>query len=530
VAKDSGNDGLLAILTPQAMASPTRTAEGLKPYANTEGKPILASWMGGAEVMAGEAILNKAGIPTFPYPDIAARVFNYMWKYSFNLRALYETPSLPPESEEDSINRARAEENIRAARKSGRTILTELESKQLLSAFGIPIVETRHAANEEEAVQESDKMGYPVVLKIHSMTITHKTDVGGVRLGLKDAVEVRAAFHSIEASVKEMAGAEHFQGVTVQPMVQRGGYEVILGSSFDPQFGPVLLFGSGGQLVEVFRDRALALPPLNTTLAQRLMEETLIYRALKCVRGGKPIDLLAMEQLIVRFSQLVVALPAIKEIDINPLLASSEGLIALDARVVLHGPGVSEDRILRPVIRPYPLQYVSQWTLKNGESITIRPIRPEDEPQIVKFHESLSERSIYFRYFQVLKLSQRIAHERLARICFIDYNRQMSLVACRKNPRTGEKEIFGVGRLTKVHGAEDAEFAILISDPFQNSGLGTEFLGKLIQVARDEKLSRIIADILPENLGMMRVCEKSGFRLFRDPDDPVVKAELRLVE
>lgn len=529
VAKDPGNDGLLTILTPQAMTNPTRTAEALKPYADTKGKPVLASWMGGAEVMEGEAILNKAGIPTFPYPDIAARIFNYMWKYSFNLHALYETPSLPPESVEDARSRAQAEEDIRTARKAGRTILTELESKRILSAFGIPVVETRHAATEDEAVQVAEKMGCPVVLKIHSLTITHKTDVGGVRLGLNNASEVREAFRSIKTSVAEMAGPEHFQGVAVQPMVKRQGYEVILGSGFDPQFGPVLLFGSGGQLVEVFRDRALALPPLNTTLAQRMMEETLIYKALKCVRGGKPIDLPALEQLIVQFSRLVAAFPAIKEIDVNPLLVSAEGLIALDARVVLHDPGISEDKLPKPAIRPYPLQYVSDWTLKGGAPMTIRPIRPEDEPMIVKFHQGLSERSVYFRYFQVLKLSQRVAHERLARICFIDYNRQMSLVACRKNPQSGEQEIFGVGRLTKIHGRDEAEFAILISDAFQKKGLGTELLRRLIQVARDEKLVRLLADILPGNNGMIRICEKLGFRLFRDPNDPVVKAELNLI-
>ncbi|HPQ15939.1 MAG TPA: acetate--CoA ligase family protein, partial [Bryobacteraceae bacterium] len=255
-AKDPNADGLLVILTPQAMTDPTKTAEHLKPYAKIEGKPVIASWMGGTEVAAGEEILNRAGIPTFPYPDTAARAFNYMWRYSYNLRALYETP-IAPTSEEAEADRARAEKIIQAARKAGRTILTEFESKQLLATYGIPTVETRVATSEDEAVAAAAQIGYPIVLKLYSETITHKTDVGGVQLNLQDEEAVRNAYRAIEKSVTEKAGKEHFQGVTVQPMIQLFGYELIIGSSIDPQFGPVLLFGMGGQLVEVFKDRAL---------------------------------------------------------------------------------------------------------------------------------------------------------------------------------------------------------------------------------------------------------------------------------
>jgi acetyltransferase len=332
-AKDPHSDGLLVILTPQAMTDPTQTAEQLRPYSQLEGKPVLAAWMGGPDVAAGEAILNRANIPTFQFPDTAARMFNYMWQYERNLRSIYETPTFP--ADESTPARATVEAIIQKALASGRTILTEYESKQVLSAYFINTVPTRLAATVEEAVADAELIGYPVVIKLNSETITHKTDVGGVQLNLRDADAVRAAFERIRLSVSEKAGAEHFQGVTVQPMAKLDGYELIVGSSIDPQFGPVLLFGAGGVLVEVFKDSALALPPLTTTLARRLMERTLIFKALQGIRGRPPVDIAGLQRLLVRFSQLVVEQPWIKEIDINPLLASPEQLLALDARVVL---------------------------------------------------------------------------------------------------------------------------------------------------------------------------------------------------
>lgn len=530
--KDPQSDGLLVILTPQAMTDPTQTAEHLKSFmenqnaASLPSKPILASWMGGAEVLAGEAILNRANIPTYPYPDSATRVFSYMWQYSYNLRGIYETPILPEEW--DGLpDRSLAEQLIDAARQEGRTILTESESKQILAAYGIPVVSVCVAKSEAEAIDCANAIGYPVVLKLFSRTITHKTDVGGVQLNLMDADAVRWAYTAIETSVTEKVGVEHFLGVTVQPMINLdSSYELIVGSSLDAQFGPVLLFGSGGQLVEVFQDRAIALPPLNTTLARRMMEQTQICKALKGVRGRSPVDLTALEQLLVRFSQLVVEQRWIAEIDINPLLVSATQSIALDARIVLHPPETTAEQLPKLAISPYPTRYVTAWTLKDGTAVTIRPIRPEDEPLAVQFHKSLSEQSVYFRYFHLVKLSQRIAHERLARLCFIDYDREMALVADYKNPATGEHEIMAVGRLSKSHSAKEAEFALLVSDPFQRLGLGTELLRRLIEIGRDEGIERITADILPENVAMQRVCEKLGFRLHRAAD--LVRAAIDL--
>ncbi len=525
-ANDPNSDGLLVVLTPQAMTDPTKTAEQLAPYAKMTGKPVLASWMGGSDVETGEEILNRAGIPTFDYPDTATRMFDYMWRYSYNLRGIYETPSLPDEGEAGAPDRARAEQIINKVRDSGRTILTEFESKQLLAAYGIPTVDTFVADSEDDAVKRANSIGYPVVLKLYSETITHKTDVGGVALNLGGDEEVRKAYRTIKTAVQQKVGVDHFQGVTVQPMIKLDGYELIIGSSIDPQFGPVLLFGLGGQLVEVFKDRSLALPPLNTTLARRMMEQTRIYKALKGVRGRKPVDLAALEQLMVRFSQLIVEQRWIKEIDINPLLASPERLVALDARVVVFDKSIERSQLPRLAIRAYPRQYIKQWKMKNGTPVTFRPIRPEDEPMIIKFHETLSDRSVYLRYLHPMMLNQRVAHERLARICHVDYDREMAFVVEGPDPKTGERVIMVAGRLGRLHGVNDAGFSLLVNDQFQGEGLGKKFLNELIAVAKAEKVDRVVAFMSADNLALQHICEDLGFRLIRAPGAPIVHAEI----
>ena len=520
-ARDENSDGLLVVLTPQAMTEPTKTAEHLRPYARDNDKPILASWMGGDAVASGEKILNEAGLPTFAYPDTAARVFNHMWRYSYNLRALYETPSLP-EDEEGIPDRKAAATIVQETHESGRVLMTEHASKALLSAYGIPTVETRVAETPQEAVAAARDIGHPVAVKLHSTSITHKSDVGGVQLGLASDEAVEEAFRTIDENIR----GEGFDGVTVQPMIDRSdGYELIIGSSMDEQFGPVLLFGSGGQLVEVYQDRALGLPPLNRTLARRMMEQTKIYEALQGVRGREPVDLDALETLLVRFSQLMVEQPRMKEIDVNPLLArpGDDGLLALDARVVLHPYTKDDDELPTPAIRPYPRQYIGTHPMGDGEEITIRPIRPEDEPKLVTFHERLSERSVYLRYANLMKLEQRVAHNRLARICFIDYDREMALVAERP-VEEDDDQIIGVGRLTKQPGRNEAEFAMLVIDEFQGEGIGTELLRRLVEVGETEGLDRITADILQQNHAMQRVCEKLGFDLVRGDGREMVKA------
>jgi len=323
-SQDPSVDGLLVALAPQAMTDPTAVAREIAKF-RLEGKPILASWMGGVAIAEGEALLNDAGIPTYRYPDAAARVYQSMWRHSANLQLLEDVAT----SESVATHPI-----VEHARQHSRTLLTEAESKQLLADYQIPTVPTRIATSADAAVRAAAEFGYPVVVKLHSETITHKTDVGGVRLNLNNELAVREAYSAIHSAVAEA----DFLGVTVQPMVKLQGYELILGASADSQFGPVLLFGAGGVLVEVYKDRSIGLPPLTSASARRMMEQTKIFQALCGVRGRKPVDLAALGQMLLRFSRLVVEQPWIQEIDINPLLASGEGLLALDARVILYPP------------------------------------------------------------------------------------------------------------------------------------------------------------------------------------------------
>jgi acetyltransferase len=527
-AREKDADGLLVIMTPQGMTDPVKIAEGLKAYASLPGKPVLASWMGGYEAAPGEAILNAAGIPTFPFPDAAVRAFLLMAKYSYNLKGIYETPLLV---EDRTAPNARPviSRQLEKIREEGRSILTEFEAKEVFKAYGIPVVETLIAKTAEGAVAHAKSLGFPVVLKLHSETITHKTDVGGVQLNLIDEAAVDRAFRLIETSVNEKAGPGHFDGVTVQKMVRStGAYELILGSSIDSQFGPVLLFGAGGQLVEIFTDRSLAIPPLNTTLARRMMEQTKIYKALHGVRGRKPVDLPRLERLLVRFSQLVMEQPWIKEIDINPLLVSSDDIIALDARIILHDKDTPESALPKFAIRPYPSQYAKPLDNLGNTPIRLRPIRPEDEPLMVAFHGTLSERSVYMRYFAWMKLGQRTTHDRLARMCFIDYDRQIAFVAETTNDHTGARQIVGVGRLVKNSGGKEAEVAFLISDAVQGKGIGREMMSLLIDFARDEQVSTLTATFIRDNMPMRRLLERYNFEIKDDLQEESSTARLQL--
>lgn len=531
VAHDPNNDGILVILSPQDMTDPIKTAESLRSYSHLKDRPILASWMGGSFVKKGIQILNESKIPTFEYPDDAAWSFATMWKYSENLASLYQTPSVrgnasgKPEELDRSI---KAKDLINKVRYEKRTLLTEFESKELLAIYNIPVVETFIAKTAEEAIEKAHQLKFPVVLKLLSETITHKSDVGGVKLNLRNAQNVGEAFKDIYEAVSKAHGAEHFQGVTVQRMVKNEGYELILGSSVDPQFGPIILFGAGGILVEIFKDRALGLPPLNATLAKRLMQKTKIYHALEGVRGRQPVKLQEMEQILVKFSLMIAENPWIKECDINPLLASAEEIIALDGRVLLHDLEIKETDLPKLAIRPYPSNYIIHVKLKNNQPYTIRPIRPEDEPAMVAFHKALSENSVRQRYFDFISLDSRIAHERLVRICFNDFDRDIAIVAEFENEKTQKHVIMGVARLTRKPGTAVADLKMTIADAYHNEGIGTELVQQLIHIAREEKIKIITATILFENIGMIRICEKLGFNIEKEGSGILTKATLTL--
>ena len=517
-AADPETDGLLVILTPQAMTDPTATAIGLAKHAHIEGKPVLASWMGGEEVAEGIRILRKAGIPTFDYPDTACILFNHLWRHHANLLAMYETPRLPVAPERGEF-REEVDRIIADVTAEGRTLLTEYESKKVLAAYGIPITDTELAHTPEEAVAAAEEIGYPVVAKLLSRTVTHKTDVGGVVLNLRKADDVREAFERIRDSVADKVGPEHFEGVTIQPMINWSGYELIVGSSNDAQFGPVLLFGMGGSLVEVISDRSLALPPLNSTLARRLIDETIISLALAGVRGRQPVDRDVLAALLVRFSQLVAEQPRIAEIDINPLLASPERIIALDARVVLHPAEIADADLPRLAIRPYPLEYLRETTTEDGVALTVRPIRPEDEPGVARFHSRLSEATVLARYGKNRSLSERTAHERLTRICFVDYDRQFGLVA-EVVGRDGP-EIAGVARISRVHASDDRTLTMVIADAWQRRGIGARLVQGAVAVARGEGVANLIAELAPDNVGVRELLADEGFS-FEERDGTVL--------
>ncbi len=516
VANDPNTQGILVILTPQDMTDSKGTAEKLKPFARLP-IPVLASWMGADSVKRGDEILTELGIPNFEFPDLACKTFGLMWKYTYHLEGIYEIPVATWKNETFCLLKHRGlEKIIDQALLEKRTILDEVESKQVLESYEIPCVPTRVAKSSDEAVRLAKEFGFPVVLKLYSRTITHKSDVGGVKLNLQTTDAVKKGYDEIEKGVSP----KDFLGVTVQPMIKLEGYELILGSAIDPEFGPVLLFGSGGQLVEVYKDKALAIPPLTTTLARRLMEQTKIYSALHGVRGRKGIDFSLLEKILVQFSDLIVSHPWIKECDINPLLVSNDRIVALDARVILHDPMTKKGDLPKPAIRPYPAQYIEEWTLKDGQRVTIRPIRPDDEPLMTRFHKDLSLETVRQRYLRAIQYEERIAHERLVRICFNDYDWEIALVV------QHEEEILGVIRLTKIRGGADATFTLMVKDQWQNKGIGTKLMEKILLIAREEKVERVGAKMLKENFQMEKLCRHFHFRIAQMEDQ--LFAEMKL--
>jgi len=526
VLADPGTDGALVILTPQKMTDPAGTAAILGPVATAAGKPVLASWMGGEEVATARHLLHQTGIPVFEYPDGAARAFGAMWRRSAALRSIYETPEEVAAVDPMESGRDLAMKIIAEAYREGRDLLTEFEANQLMAAAGMPVLPLQLAKSPDEAVAAAGEAGYPVALKLHSFTLTHKSDVGGVALGLANADAVREAWEQMAVAVTQKAGEAAFAGATIQPMAPKQGIELILGSSTDPQFGPVLLFGAGGRLVEVWRDRSLALPPLTTVLARQMMERTRIFQALKGVRGQPPVDQRQLEALIVRFSQLVFSLPRIREIEFNPLLATSQGIVALDTRVALFPPALADSELPRPAIRPYPAAWVSKSQLDNGLTVTLRPIRPEDEPLLAEFHRSLSSQSVERRYLGPLDLGTRIAHERLARACFVDYDRGITLLA--EAGIGANRHILGVCSLRKQPGNDTAAFTLVVGDPWQGHGLGTQLLRRILEFARAEGMSLIFGFVLETNAEMKDLCRRLGFRIEPEPGGRLCRVECPL--
>lgn len=522
VLSDPGVDAILVILTPQSMTNPSGTAREIATLAATAKKPILAAWIGGKSMQEGMEILAEAGIPAYSTPEQAIGAFMTLVAYSRNLKALYETPRNVPV--EFSVDRFEFKTEFESILKHDQPVLSEELSKQLLEAYGVPTARPRPASTADEAVLLASQIGYPVVLKILSPDISHKTDAGGVILNLTDERAVREAFERIIANAAAFNPKARLEGVTVQPMINtKDGVELILGIKQDPVFGTVLMAGMGGIYAELFRDKALELPPLNENLARRMLEGLQIHPLLKGYRGKAAVDMDALVEVLIRLSYLAADYPQITELDINPLLVSHKGTIALDCRIVVdpakpvHGP------YAHLALRPYPEEYIRQCSLSDGSEVTLRPIKPEDEPLWLEMLGSCSKDTIYerFRYF-----FNWDSHTAAVRYCFIDYDREIAIVA--ETEVDGEKKLIGVGRLVADPDHSSVEYAVLVTDAWQNKRLGSQLTQFCMEISQRWSLKRVVAQTNATNHRMLNVFRKEGFQFNNEPDSPVVDVEKRL--
>jgi acetyltransferase len=525
--RDENVDGILIIYTPQGGSIPAEIAKSIVDMCRAEGfcKTYLTSFMGYEEVEEANHIFTQNGIPTYYTPEQAVATFMYMYQYKRNLELLYETPaelpvdSVPPRRPIAVIIRDAAREN--------REILTEAETKQILDHYNIPVVKTLIARTADEAVIHASQIGYPVVLKILSPQVIHKTDAGGVALGINSDAGVREAFDTIVRRVKEYNPEAQIQGVTVQRMVRAKGYELILGARTDPLFGPVVMFGRGGIDVELYRDVSIGLPPLNQTLARRMTEETKVYHLLKGYRDMPPANIILLEEIMVRFSQMLVDFPQLKEIEINPLLVNEKEAFALDARAVIDKGRVFAK--LEPyahlVISPYPEKYKTFWKLRNGRTVLLRPIKPEDEPLWLEMLKNASEETIRYRFFETIKIP--LAHEFGVRYTNIDYDREIAIVA--ELEEEGQRKMLGAVRLFVEPDGKNGEIVFGVADPWQGQGLGLKLVDYIIEIGRDKKLETIHAVMLQNNYRAIGLMKEMGFNL-EFPADGTVKAILNLKE
>lgn len=510
--------GLIVVLTPQSMTDPTGVAKALADEIKNRSKPFMAVWMGARDVEAGIRVLNEAGIPTFATPEQAVDTFMHMYSYTRNLELLQETP--PSFPHEIQVNTRQARIFITECIRRGQRILTEVESKAILSAYGIPVNRTVAASSSQAAAEAAKNMGFPVVVKIFSPDITHKSDVDGVRLNLTSEREVAAAFDEITSRAAAIKPEARITGVTVQSQVKKSEIELIVGSKRDPQFGPLLLFGMGGVLTEVFKDSAVSLPPLNLLLARRLMERTRVYRLLQGYRNIPAANVELTAEFLVRVSQLVSDFPEIVELDLNPVVISNGRPVAIDARIVVEASDIVAPRHL--IISPYPNQYESEWMLEDGTPVLIRPMKPEDESLVKDLLDNCSPRTIYFRYFAVVK---NWPHESLVRFTQYDYDREIGIAAIGLPP--GPPTMMGVGRLVMPPERPDAEFAVIVADPWQGKGLGEKLIERVIEIARENGVQTLVGDVLPENEKMLSLVKKIGFKLLR-LEEGTCKVELDL--
>jgi len=497
-------NGLLIISAPQALADTAEVADALVDLIRQKPIPIITSWVGGGDMHKGREIFNQAGIPTFDSPERAVRAFMDIYRFSQNIELLQQIPSRLSKRLEFDHQKAKA--LIQTGLSTANGLLTEAESKALLAAYGIPVDPIEPANSKTQAIQKATEIGYPAVMKINSRDISHKSDAGCVVLDLKNATEVADAFETIYQNAHEYNPRARIEGVTIQPMRARPEFELILGAKKDHDFGPVILFGMGGIFTEVLQDRAIAFPPLNRLLAKRLMEQTRVYRLLQGYRNTPPANLEALEEILIRLAQLVTDFAEIQELDINPLHATSQGICAVDARVLIKPTATSSPHHL--VISPYPNQYEEHAQTSTGVDIFVRPIRPEDAPLLIELFDSLSPQSVYRRFFTPMK---RLPHRMLARFTQIDYDRHIALVAL---PGSESKEtMLGVARAIIGRNLKEAEFSVVISDPWQGKGIGAALLQRCISIAKERGIETVMGTVLAENTQMLALGKKLGFKI-----------------
>jgi acetyltransferase len=518
VLKDKNVDAVLVILTPQAMTDPTSTARAVAQAAAKARKPVLAAWMGGRVVSEGIGVLSEAGIPTYTTPEKAVNAFMHLVSYARNLRILHETPRDIPL--EFSFDRQRLRGVFDTILTEGTDILSENVSKAFLEAYEIPVTKPHLARTAQTAADVAREIGYPVVMKIHSPQITHKTDVGGVMLNLTKDEEVLDAFEKMTARAKEMRPEAQIIGATVQKMVTYPhSFELIMGAKKDPVFGSVIMVGMGGTAAEVFRDRALGLPPLSESLARNMLESLKSWPLLQGYRGGPGVNIDRLIEIIMRFSYLVADYPEIKELDINPLLCTPEHVIALDARIVVDRDLVG--RAVRPychlAIRPYPEEYVTERTLKDGAPVVLRPIKPEDEPMWHDLVAACSTETIWFRFRYLFK---QTTHEMATRFCFTDYDRELGIVA--EVEEEGKRKLIGVGRLVADVNHETAEYGVIVADSYQGHGLGGLLTDYSLDVAKRWGVKRLMAETTKNNIRALALFRNRGFELDDREEDVVL--------
>ena len=522
---DPNVDGLLAILTPQAMTAPEAAAAAVIEEARKRTKPVLACWMGEEQVAAARRLFAEASISVFRTPEPAVEMFSHVSSFFRSQRALLQTPG--PLSLQSAPDLEAAHLIVETALAERRLVLSEMESKALLATFRIPIARAAVARSAHEAVLLAEELGFPVAMKVDSPEVTHKSDVGGVRLNLNSARAVRAAWQQISADVARLKPEARIQGIAIEPMIARAnGRELLVGVVRDPVFGPAITFGAGGTAVELNPDRTVALPPLNAFLVAEMIRGTRVGKLLGAFRSMPPVNMQALESVLLRVSEMACELPELEELDINPLIADESGAIAVDARVVIRRRVRQSSRYGHMAIHPYPAHLVTTWQPAGGPPVTLRPIRPEDAEIEQEFVRGLSPESRYFRFMDTLR---ELTPTMLMRFTQIDYDREMAFIATVE--KQGRETEIGVCRYITGPDGESCEYAIVISDDWQHKGLGRRLMTQLIDVARMRGLKVMVGHILAANRNMIALCEELGFAVSAVPDEPEVRrAQLSLAE